>query len=521
MTRTTGVVAAGHQITAQAAASILSEGGNAFDAAMAAVFASCVAEPVLASLGGGGFLLARTGSAPPLLYDFFSQTPGRKTPQQDVDFYPIVADFGTAQQEFHIGMGSIATPGVIKGVFDIHRDLCRMPLREIVAPACEAARAGLVVNELQHYISEIVSPIIFSSPLALRLHASEQRPDRIAKPGETVHQHELADSFESLAAEGDRLFYSGEMGQDLVRACNEQGGHLRQQDLHAYEVIRRQPLHLNYHGSMLSTNPAPSVGGTLIAFALALLEPQKLSDFRPGSYDHLLRIARAQQLTQQLRRDEAVDIDLQADASQQLLSDDYLRSYRETMKKHPGFSRGTTQISIADADGNIASMTLSNGEGSGYVIPGTGIMLNNMLGEEDINPHGFHQWPENRRIASMMSPTLVSGNDGRLIATGSGGSNRIRSAILQVLVNLLDYGMQIEQAVEQPRLHFESDLLNVENAPYLADAVVEQLFQAYTANRLWPHKNLFFGGAHSVMLTAGGKVYGQGDSRRGGVCIYV
>ena len=521
MTTTKGVVAAGHQITAQAAADILREGGNAFDAAMAALFASCVAEPVLASLGGGGFLLARAGSKSPLLYDFFSQTPRRKSTPRDVDFFPIVADFGTAQQEFHIGMGSIATPGVIRGIFDIHRDLCRMPLREIVVPACEAARAGVVVNELQHYISEIVSPIIVSSPRALRLHASRRRPETIAKAGEIVHQHEQADSFEVLAAEGDGLFYDGEMGHELVRACNEHGGHLRQQDLHAYRVERREPLHLNYHGARLSTNPAPSVGGTLIAFALALLEPQKLSIFRPGSFDHLLRIARAQQLTQQLRHDESVDIDLQADASRQLLSDEYLRSYHAIMQRHPGFSRGTTQISIADAEGNIASMTLSNGEGSGYVIPGTGIMLNNMLGEEDINPHGFHQWPEDRRIASMMSPTLVSCDDGRVIATGSGGSNRIRSAILQVLVNLLDYRMQIEQAVEQPRLHFESDLLNVEGTSETSDIELERLFEAYTKNRLWPHKNLFFGGAHSVMIDAGGQVYGKGDSRRGGVCIHV
>ena len=521
MIRTPGVVAAGHQITAQAAAEILAAGGNAFDAAMAALFASCVAEPVLASLGGGGFLLARTGSGAPLLYDFFSQTPRRKSPAGTTDFYPIVADFGTAQQEFHIGMGSIASPGVVKGVFEIHRDLCRLPMSEIVAPACDAARAGVAVNNLQHYISEIVSPIILSSPGALSLHASRRAPERIAQPGEHVHQTEQADSFELLAREGEDLFYQGEMGGTLIRACREQGGHLQQQDLNGYRVIRRQPLHLNYHGAYLSTNPAPSVGGTLIAFALALLEPEKLAGFRAGSYQHLLRVARAQQLAQQLRQEESVDIDLEANTSQRILGDEYLRSYREIMHKHAGFSRGTTQISIADADGNVASMTLSNGEGSGYVIPGTGIMLNNMLGEEDINPQGFHRWPENRRIASMMSPTIVSTDDGRIIATGSGGSNRIRSAILQVLVNLLDYRMQIEQAVEQPRIHYESELLNVENMADTADTAIDQLFQAYPKNRLWPHKNLFFGGAHSVMFTSDGTVYGHGDSRRGGVCISV
>jgi len=156
MTADRGIVAAGHPLTAQAASEILRAGGNAFDAALAALFASCVAEPVLASLGGGGFMLARQQGQSPLLYDFFTQTPRKKTAQEACDFYPIIADFGTAQQEFHIGMGAIATPGVIKGLFELHRDLCRLPLNLIIQPACEAAREGIEISTLQHYISELI-----------------------------------------------------------------------------------------------------------------------------------------------------------------------------------------------------------------------------------------------------------------------------------------------------------------------------------------------------------------------------
>ena len=199
MGRTRGAVAAGHQITAEAAAEILKEGGNAFDATLAALFASCVAEPVLASLGGGGFLLARSAQGMPILYDFFTQTPRRKQPLREIDFHPIVADFGTAQQEFHIGIGSIATPGLVKGIFQIHRDLCRLPLSTIIQPACDAARNGVSINELQHYISDVISPIIKSSPGALRLHAELGAPDRIAGPGKIVHHREMADTFEQLA----------------------------------------------------------------------------------------------------------------------------------------------------------------------------------------------------------------------------------------------------------------------------------------------------------------------------------
>jgi len=519
MAKYSGIVAAGHDSTAQAAAEVLRVGGNAFDAALAALFASCVAEPVLASLGGGGFMLAHSQRERPLLYDFFTQTPGRKSDPEAIDFHPILADFGTAQQEFHIGLGSIATPGVVKGVFAIHRDLCRLPLKEIVQPACAAAREGIEINAFQHYIADIVSPIIKSTPAALQLHATRENPNHIASPAERVYHNQMADAFEHLATEGEALFYQGEMGQEMLKACHTDGGHLTRQDLIRYQVERRAPLELSYHSARLFTNPAPSVGGTLIAFSLALLESQNLGQYVAGSAAHLACVAEAQRLTQQLRREKGVDVDLDEDTSRRILEKDHVRSYRESMKNHHHFPRGTTQISVADNDGNIASMTLSNGEGSGYVIPGTGIMLNNMLGEEDINPHGFHQWPENRRIASMMSPTLVLSNQGQAIATGSGGSNRIRSAILQVLIGLLDFHMGVERSVEAPRLHYEGKLLNLEAGT--DDSSIQRLFERFPEHCLWPEKNLFFGGAHTVLRSPEGLFPGKGDSRRGGACLGV
>jgi gamma-glutamyltranspeptidase/glutathione hydrolase len=519
MSREKGIVAAGHEITAQAAATILSEGGTAFDAALGALFASCVAEPVLASLGGGGFILVHPADKQPLLYDFFVQTPLVKPPLSSIDFHPIIADFGTAQQEFHIGIGSIATPGIIKGLFAVHRDLCRLPLREIIQPACKAAREGIRINALQHYISKIISPIIRSSPEALKLHACCDSPGEIADAGATVRQPEMADAFELLAIEGESLFYDGEMGQALIDTCREHGGCLTGEDLSAYRVEKRRPLSLDYRNAHLFTNPAPSVGGTLIAFTLALLTEASLGAHQPNGPNHLASIGRAMMLTQQLRRERGVDRNLDGATSREILTEEYLRSYREIMRNHAGFSRGTTQISIADREGNQVSMTLSNGEGCGYVIPGSGIMLNNMLGEEDINPHGFHNWPTNRRIASMMSPTLVLADDGRAVVTGSGGSNRIRSAILQVLINLLDYDMEVTQAVEQPRLHFDAGILHLEAG--IDETAIKALGEQFPRLHSWPEKNLFFGGAHTVMRSREGAFSGHGDSRRGGVCIRV
>ena len=518
MKKPLGIVAAGHHDTAGAATAILKAGGNAFDAALAALFSSCVSEPVLSSLGGGGFLLAHSHNSS-VLYDFFAHTPMQKPPVEELDFRPIIADFGSAQQEFHIGMGSIAVPGMVRGIFAIHRNLCTLPLEAIVEPAMQLAREGVRINSFQHYISTIVSPIIESSPEALRLHACANQPEKIAPQNETVKQPEMADMFSALAQEGEELFYKGELAHRLVADCKARGGALRQVDLNRYEAAPRTPLSLNYRDTQLLTNPAPSIGGTLIAFTLSLLEQQGLAAMRYHGTKHLTNLAHAMRLTQQLRHSHKIDSDLNSSTSQRIFSHSFLETYRDTLRKHPSCSRGTTQISIADCNGNMAGMTLSNGEGSGYVLPGTGIMLNNMLGEEDINPHGFHQWPVNRRIASMMAPTLALMPNGDRVATGSGGSNRIRSAILQVLINLIDFKMQATEAVEQARIHFENGLLNLEQD--IPDNTVADLIKEFPEHHLWPQKNLFFGGAHTVIHKQDGTLHGHGDSRRGGVCIQV
>ena len=211
-----GVVAAGHPRTAEAARLILEAGGNAFDAALAALAAACVAEPVLASLGGGGFLLAHTRDNRNTLYDFFAQTPLSGPPAEALDFYPIVADFGPVQQEFHIGTGAIATPGLVKGIFEVHRELGSLPLRTVLEPAIALGRQGVVLNEFQSEIFEIVGPVYAASADARALYASAAEPGRMAQAGERVFARALADTLEALAAEGQELFYHGEIGQRLA-----------------------------------------------------------------------------------------------------------------------------------------------------------------------------------------------------------------------------------------------------------------------------------------------------------------
>ena len=201
-----------------------------------------------------------------------------------------------------------------------------------------------------------------------------------------------------------------------------------------------------------------------------------------------------------------------------LLGEETIRKWQQGLQLHSLFSRGTTHISVADAEGNIASLTASNGEGCSYILPGTGIMLNNMLGEEDLNPGGFNRWKKGARLASMMSPTVAESSDGTRYALGSGGSNRIRSAVTQVLSNLLDFGMTPEQAVTAPRMHLEGDKLSIE--PGFGDAALAALTSAAPKTHLWPEKNLFFGGVHTVSVKHGGVFDGAGDPRRGGVVAF-
>jgi gamma-glutamyltranspeptidase / glutathione hydrolase len=511
---TRGIIAAGHQRTVQAAEDILRAGGNAFDAVLAAYLAACVAEPVLASLGGGGFMLAKPRDADAVVYDFFVQTPRRKRPTEELGFDPIWADFGTARQEFHIGQGTIATPGCVKGVFEIHRDLGSIPIREIAGPAIRDARQGIVLNRLQAYIFNVVSPIYLASPEVRRVFCNDAASDRVLGEGETLRLVQLAESIERLAIDGPDLFYRGEIGRKIVRQSREQGGHLTQEDLDRYAVIRREPLDLVYRGAHVLINPPPSSGGILIAFALELVQQADLTGWEFGSYPHLRMLCEVMALTAKARVD-AASLPTPAGRRHRLLQPEFLDLYRQKVLRRAQSLRGTTQISVIDALGNIASMTVSNGEGCGYLVPDTGIMLNNMLGEQDLNLGGFHRWAENQRMTSMMSPSLIRKPDGTLVATGSGGSNRIRTALLQVIMNLIEFDMDVETAIASPRIHLEAGKLSVEGG--FDPDVVQRLILEYPAHEVWEERNLFFGGAHTVAIQDR-RFTGAGDPRRGGLC---
>jgi gamma-glutamyltranspeptidase/glutathione hydrolase len=503
-----GAVAAGHPVTAAAAAEMLAAGGNAFDAAVAGVAAACVAEPVLASLGGGGFLTAMAVDGAPQVYDFFVQTPKRKRPAAVLDFAPIACDFGPAVQTFHAGMGAAATPGIPAGLFAVQRDLGSLPMRDLLAPAIRAARDGVAWRPFEGYAFGIVEGIWRYTPgtAALIDGFSETEP---------LRQPALADTLDGLAREGEALFYRGEIGARLALLARECGGHLTMDDLRGYAVQRQPALAASFARARIWTAPPPSSGGLLIAFALGLLEA--LGD----TADTAVLLAQVMAATNKARIDSGLALAEneveETRAMGQLLSPETVMRYRKAILNRSATARGTTHLSIVDSKGNLAAVTLSNGEGCGYMIPGTGIHINNMLGEEDLNPRGFHRWTPDSRMISMMSPTVALLDGDRRIALGSGGSNRLRTAILQVLRNRLTRGCTLAEAVAAPRLHVEGTRLSHE-----PEAVSERQITDLAAQfelEPWPEANMFFGGVHAVEYKSGGPFQAAADARRAGVSL--
>ncbi|MBE9124887.1 MULTISPECIES: gamma-glutamyltransferase [unclassified Coleofasciculus] len=511
--KTRGTIAAGHEKTAEAGIEMFRLGGNAFDAAVAAILASFVTEPGLTSAAGGGFLLAHTQANQNILFDFFTQTPCQKRNRQGIDFYPVSVNFGNAVQEFHIGLGSMAVPGNLAGVFHVHNRLGKLPLPIVAEPAIHYAKQGILLNKFQYYsLRTVLEPIIMAHKDGKLVFALTGEP---INPGGMLMMSEFADTLAYLTKNGVREFYEGEIARQLVQDCQQLGGYLTVEDLKNYQVIEREPLTIDYRGNTLLTNPPPSSGGTLIACALKLLSQVDMEKLGFGSVRHLEILYQVMKLTNVARKDGYDAYLYQENIADKFLADEHLAQYNQQLTQTMNKWGSTTHISVIDGDGNAASVTTSNGEGSGYVIPGTGIMVNNMLGEEDLNPHGFHQWQENVRISSMMSPTIVLKNNQPEIVLGSGGSNRIRTAILQVISNILDFKLSVNEAVDSPRTHGENSVFHVE--PGLSVEDVNQI--TLSANHQlvrWQEKNLFFGGVHTVMKIPDGSVIGAGDRRRDG-----
>ena len=486
-----GVVAAGHPLTASAGAEILRAGGNAVDGALAAMVTSFVTEPLLTGLGAGGYMLVVAPGRDPVLLDFFVEASGRGAdPGSRSPLIAVDVSFGDAVQVFHIGASSCGTYGTPAGICAAAERFGTVPLAELVAPAVRLARDGVLVNDEQAYVFEILAPIYSATPEARELFM----PDgHIPRAGDLLRDPPLADSLERLGAEGATPFYEGDLGAQISDYVCARGGTLTREDLAAYRAEPRDPVHVSYRGRDVLTNPPPNAGGTLLAYALALLERGAGAPDAPA-------LVRAMERAQAERTPEFIT---------GLSEPGFLDRFMATRLG------STTHISVLDGDGWACSVTCTNGEGSGIVVPDTGIHVNNMMGEQDLSPLGFFTHPPGRRLPSMMAPTVVERDGEVLLALGSAGSNRIRSAILQVILGIIDRGLDLVHAVEAPRVHWESGTVYVEPGAD-ADALAAEGWELARFDDL----NVFFGGAQAVRRDPEtGEVVGAGDPRRGGAVV--
>jgi gamma-glutamyltranspeptidase/glutathione hydrolase len=515
----TGAIAAGHRLTAEAGARVLAAGGNAFDACIAAGFASWVAESPLTGPGGGGFMLVhRARDCTTRVLDFFVAAPGLGlAPRTASAMEAISVDFsGDSTQVFKIGAASCAVPGAAAGLEEAHRAYATFPWRELIAPAIELAREGVELTRPQAYLHAILDLILRATPEGRAIYGEESR----LVAGDRIAMTDLAGTLELLAERGAEAIYRGELAAALVRHVRAGGGAITERDLAEYRVIRRRPVHADYRGHDYCSNPPPSSGGILIAYALRLLERIGAgADGAPGSAEEIALLAEVMREQGRVRGRGFESALYRGGLARRLRAAEDEACARiargEAGAAEPVPPGGTTHISVVDGEGNAAALTVSTGSGSGVVVPGSGIQLNNMLGEFDLP-----RTPRpGTRLSSMMAPSLVS-RDGRpRLVVGSAGSLRLRSAVLQVVVNVVGHGLPVEDALERPRMHLEEPHVHCEGGtdPEEIDRLVAR---GYDVVR-WRRRNLYFGGANAVEVRADGSLAAAGDPRRGGHGIVV
>jgi gamma-glutamyltranspeptidase/glutathione hydrolase len=345
----------------------------------------------------------------------------------------------------------------------------------------------VAISDEQAWIVELLGPILVREPGARALFAPG---GSLLTGGDTFRSPELGDAIERLGADGEAPFYTGDVAAAIADHIEGRGGLLTRADLAAYSATPREPLRVGYRGRDVLTNPPPNAGGVLLAIALGLLDR---SDGPPSL-------------------EEIVDV---MEAAQAERTDEFTAGLAD-----PAFSRrfvasrlgSTTHIS-GDGRGRPRGVgDVHEREGSGIVVPGTGVHVNNIMGEEDLNPLGFHRSPPGTRMPSMMAPTVVLSDGDVELSVGSAGSNRIRSAILQTIVGVVDHGMPADEAIRAPRVHPENGVI------YAEPGIDTRAFEA--AGRTVQHfraLNVFFGGAQAVEHNLRtGETTGAGDPRRGG-----
>ena len=477
--RRTGLaVAAPSELAADAAEQVAWAGGNAVDAALAAALVAMVNEVGLVSLSSGGFVTVQPAAAGAAAYtvDGWMDAPGRgltEAERRAGRTWDVSTDYGGGV-DITIGPGSVATHGSVAAFGEAHARDGRLPWAEVVAPAVAVARDGFLLGSATRYYLDYVRDDIFGWDDASRA-AVTGADGRLATDAVVVDG--LAESLEQIAAD-PRAMHEGDLADALSRDVLERGGLLGPADLAAYAPVVRPALVSRLGAWSLATTPPPSVGGVVVSAILRLLD-----GWSPDDPDADARIVEAQRRVLGHRL-EVLDHspDLAADAA----------AYLQVLE-----SGSTAHVSTVDTDGLACSVTVSSGYGSGMIARGTGIWLNNCLGEQELNPRGPHASSPGTRLLSNMAPTVARHDDGATLAIGSPGADRITTATSQVLLRYVA-GAPRRDAVYHPRVHV--------HRAGRTDEVVRQEAEP----------SMYFGGVGAALVEADGTLVAAADPRREG-----
>jgi len=533
-----GAVAAGASITARIAADVLRDGGNAADAAVAGALASWISEAIFTNAGSGALILVREPKGPVRALDAFATMPGLQPPpgDQPLDFRLKQLRYGETDLEFRIGRGSVAVPGFPAGLATLHRRYGSRPLPELVAPAVRLAREGVVWSERHRELAGVLSPIMTDTPENAALVGLDHADGRPSPPRLTT-MPELGDMIEQLGKHGLDSFYQGPIADAIVADQAAHGGLVTHRDLSAYRVLETSTLRLRLAGWDLWLPGTPSLGGTMVAAMLALWATLAQREPPPTPGTTATDAALAHRWAVVIDAVNANRAAIESAATDGAALTQIIRPLVPLVSQamhtlappnsgeDPRLPGGTTHLSIVDDAGMAVSMSSSAGESAGYLVPGLGTMLNNMLGEGDLHHGGFHRAPPGTRLPTMMAPMLLTQGNPRhprsILAMGSGGSMRIRTALSQVSWWVTSEGADLAEAIERPRRHFEELKLHLEAArDDRGELAAAERLRAWGYDVVcWPERSGFFGGVHAARIdrTRGhGRPSGHGDSRRDG-----
>ncbi len=495
-------VASSSQLAADAGAAVARLGGNAVDAAIAAVLTSMNTEPGVCAMGGGGFVTVWPADKPAVVIDGYAAAPGLGLPEDRLGTggVEVFLDYGGGVKTV-AGPGSIAVPGSVAALGEASDRFGALSWRRLFEPAIAAVEDGFPLPGASYHYLRICADSIYGQDRDgwACLHDEQ---GHLKPRGSPIRVPHLADSLRRVAELGAREFYSGELGKQLADHVRTRGGTLTRQDMAAYRAKTRKPLVASVKGWQVATNPPPALGGVVLTAMLTLMA----GEYPTLPSDPTARQIAAQKLVLGFRHRVAGDsLPAQRDM-------DRLMAGIGRQDLHLLGSPSTVQTSATDETGLGCSITMSTGYGSGLMPPGTGIWLNNCLGELELIPRDVTGPAPGARLPSNMAPTVTRDSLGNTLAIGSPGAARITTALAQVLDRLLLRGDSLAEAINAPRLHLEID----DTGARLAHEPMDELpADAPEPHAFEPH-SMYFGGVAAARVDAAGQVQAASDPRRAG-----